>query len=502
MCVRGVDRGPGGVDPEVFRETVPPRYALSMPREGAGNGSGLGRRAFVRAAAATGVALGLAGCSGDGDGGVGDGGLGGIGDDDPDGEPVTFGQPALLSGDRAFEQAPVSAAADLARKRINDAGGILDGELQFERRDTAGDPEGARDVFDRHVEEDGAAVVTGFTSAEVRELWERIQETEVPVVSMFADGPFLDERGGDAGTRDDLSDDGWVWRTTGSATQHAAAAAVYAGRVDATTVGVVGEESAGARNWADAFLDAVRVVDGLEVAGRVDVAAGADSYRSALDDLYGTEPDLWGLAAAPDSDTAAGVLREWQAGDYGGKVMLSNSLYDPAFADRVGGDVADAWVRAAAQAIGGPGAEAYLSAFEEFVSDSDEYDDDLEQNDYSAAAYDAVVVCALAIQSAESTDHDDVQNELSNVARPPGSLVESFEEGKKRLAEGREINYQGAQSVVDFDDFGDAYPAARAYDLGEDGFTGVDQVSQTDERISPDRIREVVEAVRELDEES
>jgi branched-chain amino acid transport system substrate-binding protein len=44
------------------------------------------------------------------------------------------------------------------------------------------------------------------------------------------------------------------------------------------------------------------------------------------------------------------------------------------------------------------------------------------------------------------------------VANAPGELVSSFAEGKAAIAAGRKINYDGASSVLDFDEFGDVTP--------------------------------------------
>jgi len=466
----------------------------------------------MKAAGAAGAVglTGLAGCttgpddSGDGGDGGGDGGDGG-GDDGGDGGgdggdgggesgPITFGQPALLSGDLQSIQPPVSASADMAVQKINEAGGPLDREVEIVRRDTGRDPAEGRSVMEAFIEQDDAVVINGFTSTVAQPNWEFFQDQEVPIVSMFAGTAFLDSRGGDGGTPEDLSDDGWFWRTTGADSQHTAGAAVHAARSmegDSVTIGAIHAKTAGSTEWAEAFAAGARVIDGVEFTELVPVDGGQSSYRSDLDSFFENDIDIMGVAMGVPSATT--LLRNWDDGGYGGNVLLSNPLRNSNLVENVGSlaESTEGWVRVSVPAIAGPWADSYIGELGNFVGQGDnDYPSDLTRNNWSASAYDAMTVCALAIQRAGEASHDAIQQNLGPVARPPGTDVSTFAEGKEALENGDEINFNGAQTNVDFNDFGDVFNRADVLELASDGFSKVDEVTG-------DRIAENIAAQRE-----
>jgi branched-chain amino acid transport system substrate-binding protein len=70
-----------------------------------------------------------------------------------------------------------------------------------------------------------------------------------------------------------------------------------------------------------------------------------------------------------------------------------------------------------------------------------------------------VITLALAMEAAgPNADIAAINAKMREVANPPGEEVFTFAAGKAALAAGRAINYQGASSVLDFDQFGDVTP--------------------------------------------
>ena len=78
-------------------------------------------------------------------------------------------------------------------------------------------------------------------------------------------------------------------------------------------------------------------------------------------------------------------------------------------------------------------------------------------NVYAAMAWDMVATLALAIEAAGSPATAAIQAKIREVANPPGTAVSSFAEGKAALKSGK-INYEGASSKIDFDQYGDVTP--------------------------------------------
>src|SRR6266481_1746483 len=80
-----------------------------------------------------------------------------------------------------------------------------------------------------------------------------------------------------------------------------------------------------------------------------------------------------------------------------------------------------------------------------------------EDDEYIDNAYDAVMLVALAIEQAGSTDRTKIRDALRNVCCAPGEVIGPGEWAKAKadIAAGRKINYEGASSPLEFDENGD-----------------------------------------------
>ena len=77
---------------------------------------------------------------------------------------------------------------------------------------------------------------------------------------------------------------------------------------------------------------------------------------------------------------------------------------------------------------------------------------------FTMAAYDALIVMALAVTAAGTTDGAAIAAKLREVANPPGVVVcpGQWRKAFRMLAKGKDINYEGALSPVDLDERGNA----------------------------------------------
>jgi branched-chain amino acid transport system substrate-binding protein len=77
---------------------------------------------------------------------------------------------------------------------------------------------------------------------------------------------------------------------------------------------------------------------------------------------------------------------------------------------------------------------------------------------WSAYAYDAVTIAAIATEAAGEFTGSALQEVVRDVTRPEGQQVYTFEEAKQILADGgsaSDVNYEGVSGPVDFDENGD-----------------------------------------------
>lgn len=70
---------------------------------------------------------------------------------------------------------------------------------------------------------------------------------------------------------------------------------------------------------------------------------------------------------------------------------------------------------------------------------------------FGAQAYDELILLALAIEAAKSTDGTALNDAIKKVSGPDGTKVNSFAEGIEALRKGEQVNYEGASGPIDFD---------------------------------------------------
>jgi branched-chain amino acid transport system substrate-binding protein len=80
-----------------------------------------------------------------------------------------------------------------------------------------------------------------------------------------------------------------------------------------------------------------------------------------------------------------------------------------------------------------------------------------QSNIFAAMTWDMVTCLALAIEAANSSETAAINAKIREVSNPDGQQVYTFAEGKEALKKGK-INYEGASSVLDFDQYGDVTP--------------------------------------------
>nr|WP_267639576.1 ABC transporter substrate-binding protein [Haloarchaeobius amylolyticus] len=121
-------------------------------------------------------------------------------------------------------------------------------------------------------------------------------------------------------------------------------------------------------------------------------------------------------------------------------------------------------------------APASQDNYQTFVSDF-ESEFDASPTVWSAYAYDAVTVAAIAVTAADDFTGSGIESVVRDVTRPDGEEVFTFEEAAAILQDGgspSDINYQGVSGPVDLDENGDppgfyqVYSVANhEYDFGD-----------------------------------
>lgn len=174
------------------------------------------------------------------------------------------------------------------------------------------------------------------------------------------------------------------------------------------------------------------------------------SYRSELQKVLAAKPDVI-VTGSYIADTTI-ILREWyQTGDTQ-KWIIPGWAANSDLIKAIGPEVAEGIISVESVSNEGSDAfKAYDAAYQKAMSAPGL------GNAYAAMAWDMVIVLALAIEAAGKADTAAINAKIREIANPPGKAVATFAEGKAALKAGK-INYEGASSALDFDQFGDVTP--------------------------------------------
>jgi branched-chain amino acid transport system substrate-binding protein len=178
------------------------------------------------------------------------------------------------------------------------------------------------------------------------------------------------------------------------------------------------------------------------------------SYRSELQRVLNAQPDLVVLGSYQQDATV--LLREWY--QTGTPVRWMAPTYAVSnLAQLLGPDVVEGVI--AVDTVSNETAPSF-KVFDEA------YRAVMQQpgttNPFAAMTWDMVIVLALAIEAAQSTETAAINAKIREIGNPPGKQVYSFAEAKEALKAGK-INYEGASSILDFDENGDVKPDFGAY---------------------------------------
>ena len=358
------------------------------------------------------------------------------------GGEIVIGHIAPSTGSLAHFGEPSNNGADLAAQHINDAGGVDGANVRVIHRDTGTDPsQGAAEALSLVNDENAAAIVGGISSAVTIAVAE---SAAVPngrlQISPASTSPAITV----------LEDDDLLFRTTVSDTAQGIVLASLADSEGYDTAAVIFIDNAYGRGLANQFVETFSVLGGT-VAFEAPHGEAPPSYKSLVEQAMSENPDV--LVSVSYPGQAEDYIPEFVQAGYEGDFLFTSALKAP--------EVAAAVQEAGLEGILGtsPGAQdtpslqtfngSYVIAYGEPP-----------QHRGVAGTYDAVVLIALAAAKAGGADDPRaVRDALREVANPPGEKVGTGAEEVKRalmlIADGVDIDYEGAAGSVDFDENGD-----------------------------------------------
>ena len=174
------------------------------------------------------------------------------------------------------------------------------------------------------------------------------------------------------------------------------------------------------------------------------------TYRSELQRVLAANPDVIVTGSyLPDTTI---IMREWFQSGQPVKWIMPGWAASPDLVKAVGADVLEGVISVdSVSNENAPSYKAYDEAYRKATGQPGQ------ANVYAAMTWDMMHVIALAMEAANSTETAAINAKIREIANPEGEKVYTFAEAKEALKKGP-INFEGASSILDFDEFGDVTP--------------------------------------------
>ncbi|MFB6361205.1 MAG: ABC transporter substrate-binding protein, partial [Halobacteriales archaeon] len=266
------------------------------------------RRQYLKLAGTAGALgiTGLSGCVGSLPGGGGG--------------PISVGSILPITGDLSDFGPGMEEGVQLAVDQINEAGGPLGRELDFNPKDSETSAQKAKNKYSQLVSENNIVGFVGAASSGVSvPLAKGVASDQVMQVSPASTSPTLAELGYDGDTK-------YFARTAPNDVQQGIVMGMILNDfVEAESAAFLHVNNAYGEGLAQGAADAFNG----ENLGLVPYSSKTSDYTSTLDKLFEGDPDAVGFVGYPESGQS--ILQTWSDGGYGGQWVLSEGLNSPDF---------------------------------------------------------------------------------------------------------------------------------------------------------------------------
>ena len=358
-------------------------------------------------------------------------------------DPLILGHLNVFTGSLSYFGPTHRNAAALAADHVNRAGGIQGAPVVIISRDTAVSPVQGVDAARALIDIENAVAIVGALASGVT----------IPVAqSVTVPNKILQVTGASTSPGVTVLEDGdYLFRTTPSDAAQGIVLGRLAHEQGYTTAGIMYVNNAYGEGLADQFEETFTELGG-SITGKVPHEDSQPTFASELARATEGNPDVLVTISYPGQ--AEVYLRESIEGGYGDTFLFVDATKSPEMMEVVGWDVLDGTL---GTVQGSPETDA-LNIFNQAYADA--FGVGEPAHPFTAETYDAVVLIALAAAKAGSTtDSTAIRDSLRDISNAPGQTVgpgvAGIQEALALIAQGQDINYQGAAGDVDFDENGD-----------------------------------------------
>ena len=371
-------------------------------------------------------------------------------------DSIKVGSAAGVTGPIAELVASIVKGRELARDQINAAGGLLKGDtLELVIGDSACDPKASVDAVGKLVNVEQVVAIVGPSCSGATNA--AVQAVTIPagvvVLSDSATAPSVSE----------LKDDDTVYRASPSDAYQGLAIAQLINKAGLKTVAMTYANDDYNAGIAAVFEKEFKAMGG-EVTGNQAHEPKKASYRSELQTLTAGGPEAIVIFSYYGSGGITMIKNSLENGLFD-KFYAADGMFDQAVIDQIGADnlKGKISITQASSDTEDASYKAYAEAYKATGGDP--------AAPYAAHGYDVTFLMALAIEKAGAADRTKIKAALREVGNAPGEVIRpgEWEKAKKLIAEGKDINYEGASGAIEFDANGDVGGVFAVNVVGDDG---------------------------------
>jgi len=373
-------------------------------------------------AAAAAVAMLAAACGSSSSSGGGGGG----------GGTITVGEITPLTGQHASVGSWLVHGAQVGVYAVNQGGGVMGQKLKIQLADDAGDSVDALPALRKLLLSNPKFIVGPFSY------------TIDTLIKDFGPAHVVDFTVGGTTTIDHMQYP-YVFRTTPSDSTMAAGMAAFAIQKGYKHCAMVFDTSAAAQSLVP-YVRAAYTKNGGSLVADLSLAPGQTSYRSEVTKLQAAKPDcIFMQTGDPTAVTLFADMVQLGAMTY--PIVSTDTGADAKFAAAMG------WQYAEKLLTGMNGAPPQGPAYATYTQNYQAVWKTNHPLTLSENGYDGVILGALAMIDAKSTDPKVWVNKVTDVSNPPGQKCYTFPTCAALLKSGKKIDYEGATGPENFNQY-------------------------------------------------
>lgn len=337
-------------------------------------------------------------------------------------------------------------AIKIAAKEVNAAGGILGNKVVVFSEDTQTDPDAAVKAAKKLIEVNKVSAILGTWSSGITMAVLPLT-TRAGIIEMNVSGaPEMSKIGKETGL---------VFRTQASNTLFGVVFAKIAQKEGYKKAATMAFNNPSGRGNTEEFAKNFKAAGGT-ITGGVVYEGTQSTYRSEIEKVLATKPEVIVMGSYIKDTTI--ILKEWYQMNEPMKWIAPAWAVNPKLIETLGPEVTEGII--AVDTVPNTNSKTYGRFVERFKQVTGA---EPSKNPYAAMVYDQMILLGLAAEAAQSTDPKAIAAKMRDVSGPPGEAVFSYEEGIKALKAGKNIDFDGASSAIDFSESGDVAPTFGIY---------------------------------------